>query len=461
MKGGQPVTADPADDPLESISIDLDADEPAEAAPVQAPLAAAPAHAEHESLPELDLAAVSAAPAHADHESLPELDLSAVSAHAAPAGDTALPKQDLSAVSATDPGELPHFDLSAISAAAPQGAAPLPDGAEPHPDFDLSASAAAPATANHAEPLPDFDLSAVSAASQPALQTPATPAKASAYNPEAMWPGNVPTVEVALAFLRGEQPVPEAFAGAKKIQDTMTQPDRDAIREDGLSPELRAGTLLRWRLAAALDLLPAAQGQLDQAGLDALLAEVDQTLATLREAVSATPELALAVDRACERLTTEALAFSNKVKSAPTAAAASTTAPGATKRAAAAGKVTFTRSKEETSERRPKLLYVAFALVVLVVGAYHVSNLLRSATPDVPTVPGAPPQTAVLLDAKTGMMRVMTNAPGGAVTPEQKTWLKQQEAKGMQVREVGPGTFMVLPAPPPPQQPATAGPVTP
>jgi hypothetical protein len=276
----------------------------------------------------------------------------------------------------------------------------------------------------------------------------------------ATWPGNVPSQAQALEVLRGQRTLVVSLPSARRLQEKLTRPEREALLDEGLADSLSEAVAVRWRLAAAQDLLLTAGGKVDQAALDALLAEVDRALEGLRAATSATPDMGLAIDRTWETLTQEAVDFSSNVKAASgQAAAAPAPVPAAPKKPAATGKVTFQPedSPQQEAQGKPnKYLYIALAVVVVAVGAYHGVNMMQGQKP-VSTYPGAPPYTMIIPNESSGtlLVRSTLDAPP---TPEQQAWFKQQEAKGMQVKQLGPGAYLLTPVS---KAPATAGNTTP
>ncbi len=267
-----------------------------------------------------------------------------------------------------------------------------------------------------------------------------------------MWPGNVPSQAQALEVLRGRLSLAVSLPGARKLLEKLTQPEREALLVDGQADALREALVARWRLAAARDLLLTAGGKVDSEALNALLAEVDHSLETLRAATPSTPELGLAIDRTWETLTQEAVDFSSDVKAASNQPEPPAPAPVAHHKPAATGKVSFDTESQEQASRRKKvqLLQIsALAVVMLAVGAYHFTSMPRS-QPSNQT--GAPNNTLITTDAKTGTQVVRSTLVGPA-SPELRAWLEQQKAKGLEVKELDPGTWLLSPAP---KAPATA-----
>jgi hypothetical protein len=271
----------------------------------------------------------------------------------------------------------------------------------------------------------------------------------------ATWPGNVPSQAQALEILRGRLTLAMSLPVARKLQEKLTQPEREALLADGEGNVLRDALVARWRLAAATDLLLTAEGRVDQVALDALLAETDRVLEATRATNGATPELALAIDRTAETLTTEAVEFASNVKAASNQPAAVRHGPAPKKAAApAAGKMTFQAEEspqQQGQQRSRRMQYIALAVVLLGASAYHVSNLLKSDQKS--GYPGAPPFTQVVVNPGSGSL-VVQSTRAGPLTPEQQAWLKSLEAKGMRVQQRGTGSYIVAPAS---QAPVTAG----
>lgn len=279
----------------------------------------------------------------------------------------------------------------------------------------------------------------------------------------AIWPGNVPSQAQALELLCGKRTLAMSLPNARRLQEKLTLPEREALMDEGLADSLRDAVAVRWRLAAAQDLLLTAGGRVDQAALQALLAEVDQILGALRAATPASPDMGLAIDRTWETLTQEAVDFSGNVKAAASqAAAAPAPTQAAPKKPAATGKVTFQPQEAEqkkASKAPNKFLFIGLGAVVLLAGAYHGANLSQNAqvTPPAYTHPGAPPDTIVISNAADGSLLVRSTRLGPP-TPQQQAWIKQQEAGGMQAKPQGQGTWLLVPAA---KAPATAGDTTP
>jgi len=242
------------------------------------------------------------------------------------------------------------------------------------------------------------------------------------------------------------------------MQETLSQPERNALKNEDAKDVLRDGLCVRWRLAMAADLLPAAQDQVDQAALDALLLDVDTSLEALRNGTSELPEVALAIDRNCETLMRAAVAFSGRVKSSAPAPEAGVAALGANKTDAREKKTkdkSDAKAKQKKAQRsfgqdsalkKVRPLYVTLALaVVAAVGFQVYDHLPRKPPPS--SVPGLPPNLAVIPSPGGTMM--VTTTTGTPFDASQEAWLMQQEGKGFQVkRGEARNSAMLIPANP-------------
>jgi len=278
-----------------------------------------------------------------------------------------------------------------------------------------------------------------------------------------LWPGNVPSHAQALEILRGQLTLAMSLPSARKLQEKLTQPEREALRTDGMADTLRDALVARWRLAAANDLLMNAQGKVDQAALDQLLAETDANLAALRDELTPAPELALAIDRTLEALTTEAIELASNVKQQasgqPVAAPAAAPTHAPKKAAPAPAQGAFQPMEgpgQQPGKKRSQVgAYIALAVVLLTAGAYHAKSLMASPN-EQSNYSGAPPYTQVVA-TDSGVLLVQWTRTG-PTTPEQQAWLKSQQARGMQLKELSPGRYILTPAPKAPASvPATAG----
>ncbi len=273
--------------------------------------------------------------------------------------------------------------------------------------------------------------------------------------PSPVWPSNVPPQDKALEVLRGELKLAATLPGARKIQESLTQPEREALQADSPAEALREALCVRWRLAAAQDLRPNAEGKVDPAALNALLADADRALDTLQSTTAPSTELALAMDRICEALTQEAIDFTSQARApAPEPAPAPSPRKSVSTPSVPAPKVTF--QADEPTKGRPKwLIYAVLAMSVVAGGGYHLANMPAEQVQE-SSYPGAPLNTLVVSDASTGTL-VIRSTRKGPLSEQQQAWLKQLESQGMEVKQAGSTWF----ATPGNKTPATASPTPP
>ena len=282
----------------------------------------------------------------------------------------------------------------------------------------------------------------------PLAETPgALPAAVSRKRDQpATWPGNVPSQAQAVEVLRGRLNLVVSLPGARKLQEKLTPPEREVIlAEPSEVPALCEALAVRWRLAAAQDLLLTAGGRVDPVAVKALLAEVEQVLEALGATSSDSPALGLAIDRTWETLSQEAVDFFGTLNAASAAQPTSGLhKPPKKADKPAPTKVTFQPQASTAAKGPPasrKYLLLALGVAVLGAGGYHGYNLMRGSRLG-PTYPGAPAHTTVTEDAATGSLLVHSTLVGPE-TAEQLAWLEQQKARGMKVQPLGPGSYLV------------------
>jgi len=257
------------------------------------------------------------------------------------------------------------------------------------------------------------------------------------------WPGNVPSRTQALEALRDRLLLPMPLPRARRVREKLTPPEREAISGRGFCPLLREATVVRWRLAAAADLLPAAGARRSAVALRALLVEVNQMLSALRAATSGSPELALALDAAGEQLNEEASAFLRSVKAV---AEVRRTPPRRSPRLAPSARAYPPREEARRWAVPPPALSAALVLILTVAAVAALQNRggsRASAPEDTPS--NVAPHTLVMPYTDSGALLVRSTLLGPE-TEEQRAWLRLQEAKGMQVTMLGPGSYLVAPA---------------
>jgi hypothetical protein len=272
--------------------------------------------------------------------------------------------------------------------------------------------------------------------------------------PAPVWPANVPSQEKALEVLRGELKLAASLPGARKIQESLTQPERESLQPESSAEALREALCVRWRLAAAQDLRSNSDGKVDPTALNALLGDADRILDALQSVTAPSTELALAIDRTIETLTQEAIDFTSQARAPAPAPAPAPPRKSTSTPSVQATKVTF--QADEPHQGRPRWLIPALLGVVLVgAGGYHLSNIPPEQVQE-STYPGVPPNTLVVSDPTTATL-VIRSTRKGPLSEQQQAWLKQLESQGMEVKQAGTTWF----ATPGTKKPATASPTPP
>jgi hypothetical protein len=86
---------------------------------------------------------------------------------------------------------------------------------------------------------------------------------------------------------------------------------------------------------------------------------------------------------------------------------------------------------------------VVLVLVVIAAAAYHGYRFVNRAAPIPPAISGAPPGT---VGTMTPQGKVVVVPPGTKVDPKaMENFRNLERAKGNEVREISPGTFVVTP----------------
>ncbi|MBM7116929.1 hypothetical protein [Archangium primigenium] len=251
------------------------------------------------------------------------------------------------------------------------------------------------------------------------------------------WPGNVPSRTQALEALRDRQLFVRPLPRARRVRERLSAPERAAVGGSGFCPLLREATVVRWRLAAAADLLPAAGSRRSAVALRALLVEVNQMTSALRAARPPSAELALALDAAGEKLNAEVTAFLRSVKAV---AEVRRTPPRRVPRLALAPQPPLPPEARRWSAS--PLLSAALVLTLTVAAMAALQGPVEARAQG---SEDSAPDAFVTPHAGTGALLVRSTLPGPE-TEAQRAWLRFQEAKGMRVTMLGPGSYLVAPA---------------
>lgn len=265
------------------------------------------------------------------------------------------------------------------------------------------------------------------------------------------WPANVPPTDHACALLLGELPVPPSLSLVTTgLWGELSPIERKIVHGEYPAPALRDAIGLRWRLSVALDLVPADAADLDKEELNNLLAEADRVLDGLRTVdVSNAPPLAAAVERSREVLARDAVVLSERAVSlmrGPDVPMVSAPAPLMPRKVenSVSRKIVFhaENSPPNQVERRTRWMVAALVVTALATGAFYLPKIFYT-PPPVPTIAGAPDHLAVVSMPDKGVLLVRTT-DSKAPNPEQLAWIeKQRKDKGMHVKEIARGSYML------------------
>jgi hypothetical protein len=338
------------------------------------------------------------------------------------------------------------------AAAPPTRAVPSPEPAgpaSPQPDVTPTLDLFHDLGGTAATPIP---------ATLEAVPTVYSPARAGV----AAWPATGPGAAEAELLLRG------AVAGAVELSPLRAVTEQTIA---GLSPLERevftGGTLavdaelirhaavLRLRVAAALASRPPPGTAIDGAAVAELLSEIDGVLGAVKELLAdAPPEAKVSLEAIRNALVKEAVDFSEACHEVGSVELPTTPAPlrgsGRAPGHAAAARVLSVHAgaaaEDRPEERRRRVVPVIILVIVLALGAgYHAWNYYV-APPRQPaaTYEGAPAGTMALQSGKVYFLKAL---PGHTVSAADMDAYRQREARrGNQVREVGPGTWIIEPA---------------
>jgi hypothetical protein len=342
-------------------------------------------------------------------------------------------------------------------------AAPAPAGAPP---------AAPPAAGPGAPPAesPAADATPVAADAVPA---PAPPPEALPFVPSGTWPGTVLSAEDAEGLLSGalvglwpEEPLRPL---TERVLEGLSAAEKQALQLQDASLPFEAGPIrraagLRWQVASALATapLPAADGTLppvDPAAVRAILSGIDAVLADLkRMSEGAGPEALRAIENVRHLLVKEAIDLTEAVQRLVpegTAEIAVAVAGPAAPQVPGTRVLSNVKGRNDVVRQTPWGLIVVLGLAMAAAGAYHAHRWVNRPVPPPSAIRGAPTGTVGVVQPGA---KILVAPAGQKLDPrEVEAFKNQEQAKGNEVREVLPGTFVVVPpsAPPAGGQPAT------
>jgi len=312
-----------------------------------------------------------------------------------------------------------------------------------------------------------FDEEGTGNAPVPRVVAAAAPPPPSAPAELAVWPGTVLSAvdgeAVVRAALSGLWPEPRLRGTTERVVASLSTAEKAAtlgqkLPFDPLSVRRAVG--LRWQVAAALDTLPIQGAKVDQPAIQAILLGIDDVLAQLKVlSDDASPEALRSLEGVRHALVKEAIDLTEALQQIlPAEVVEEITTSRKAKRAepvAAARIVHSTPSGEGELRGLPWGLIVLLVLSVAGAAAYHGYRYVNRSRPAASVVTGAPSGTVGTV-APQG--KIIVTPAGARLDPKEVENFKNLErAKGNEVREVLPGTFVVTPPNTRPEKPAGSG----
>jgi len=280
----------------------------------------------------------------------------------------------------------------------------------------------------------------------------------------ALWPTNVlegaDAEWLLLAAVTGAASAPGPQRDtANKVAKGLTELERGVLLGGDVPVDgalVRRACGLRLRVALALASIPEPGTAIDGAAVQGMLAELDQALTELKAAGEGRPpEVLPALETLRSALVHEAIDLTEAVQRLAPAGVAAAPAEVRTAPAQPAARVLSVR-KEEEAVRHPLPVgwMVALAIAAVAAAGYHLNrSLTRTAPPSFSH--GGAPQDAIASSAGPGKPVVLVKKDGGAFDAAELQKLRtQEELMGRTVKQLAPGTVVIIPekaapAPPP------------
>ena len=285
---------------------------------------------------------------------------------------------------------------------------------------------------------------------EPTARPPSAPPVA--FLASSTWPGTVLAAADAEGLLSGAlvglwpeeglRPITEKVIAGLSVAEKAALQDRPLPLDPG--PVKRA-TGLRWQVAAALATAPAAGTPVDHEALKAILAGLDAVLADLKAmSEGATPEALRVIESVRHAVVKEAIDLTETVQRIVPAEVVAEITSAQPLRAPETRVLFSTRGVELQERRKPWGMIVMLGLAVAVAVGYHGYRYVNRPRASGPAVAGAPSGSVANAYPQGKLMF----APAGKhLDPREVESFKNAEiAKGNEVLEVLPGTFIVVPA---------------
>ncbi|MFY3742834.1 hypothetical protein ACOQFB_02915 [Anaeromyxobacter sp. Red801] len=270
-----------------------------------------------------------------------------------------------------------------------------------------------------------------------------------------LWPAQSASAADAQAALErvasGAARPGDALDGlAAGIAGGLSELERAALGDGPMALDpgpIRSAAVMRLRVASARASAPAGGSEVDGAAVQAMLADLDATLAAVNGlAAGAPPDLLPGVEAVRNALVREAIDFSDLAQRIASAGAVAATAARAPARPVQARVIAV------SAEPRPRRSWVPWALLVIAaLGAagYHGWRYQQRQryVASLKTLPGAP-EGMMLVPAPPGAPQLLV--PLGGKRPDAaqvERFRALQQARGYEVREIAGGGLEVRPAP--------------
>lgn len=305
------------------------------------------------------------------------------------------------------------------------------------------------------DPLDDVFAAVAEDAPQPdpfasAVEAPTLPPFAGTAASSGNWPGTVPSgadaEQVLASAIVGM--APEDDAALEAVLASLGDVERAAVLGDPVPVDgdaVRTAAVLRYRVAVALASVPAPGTPVDAEAAGALLAELDAALAALKAAADAAPDRAAPLEALRRALVKEAVDLSEAIHRAAPPDAPPPARPLPAPRARI---VAVHEGAGDDVPRARKGPLVALVLAIAAAAAFHGwSWWSQQQTLSAASMPDAP-EGLVGRRAAAGGAAVLVGNGRPVDRAALDAFRAQQEAKGMQVKELPGGTVIVVPARP-------------
>ncbi len=270
-----------------------------------------------------------------------------------------------------------------------------------------------------------------------------------------VWPGTVLSATDGLAVVRaalsGLWPEQQLRPITERLVAVLSTAEKAAAQGQKLPFDpapVRRAVGLRWQVAAAIDTLPPLGAKVDQGAVQAILVGIDEVLAALKEqSDDAGPEALRAIEGVRHVLVKEAIDLTEALQQvAPAEVVEEITTSRKARRSGVAAVTRMVQSSPTLDEGRPQVpwgLVVVLVLAVIGAAAYHGYRYVNRSSPAGSQITGAPAGT---VGTVTPQGKVVVVPPGTKVDPKaMESFRNLEKAKGNEVREIAPGTFVVTP----------------